>query len=228
MLSENHDYLIKYDLALLTQGKNEYSKSNIAIQHLDTILTIIKDYGWISYLIIFAYCALKSGSLPLFAGIAAQLGALNIFVVATLVFLGGYLGDELRFYLGRKYGVQNLSSRPWYQDSVSAAKLLLDHYGKAYIFLYRYPKGMRTIGALPVALTDMTWPVFTFLNFSSALVWTFVLVGGGYLFGSTIEKLVGEHWGLFSVALLCAFLFVSYLALRHVSAKVAKTTNELT
>jgi membrane protein DedA with SNARE-associated domain len=199
----------------------------VAVQHLDTILTIIKDYGWLSYLILFAYCALKSGSLPLFAGIAAQLGALNIFVVATLVFLGGYLGDELRFYIGRKYGVQNLSSRPWYQRSVSAAKRLLAHYGKAYIFLYRYPKGMRTIVALPVALTNMTWTTFTLLNFTSALLWTFAMVGGGYMFGSAIERLVGEHWGVFSVCLLLVFIFVSYIALKQVNKKVAKATDEL-
>jgi membrane protein DedA with SNARE-associated domain len=195
---------------------------------LDTLLTIIRDYGWLSYFILFAYCALKSGSLPLFAGIAAQLDALNIVFVASLVFLGGYLGDELRFYLGRKYGVQNLSSKAWYQRSVSSATLLLQHYGKAYIFLYRYPKGMRTIGALPVALTDMNWPMFTFLNASSALLWTIVLVGGGYVFGSAIESMVGSHWGIFSIALLIAFILVSYIAFRQISVKVTRESDSFT
>jgi hypothetical protein len=43
---------------------------------METILQIISDYGVLSYAILFLYCALKSGALPLFAGIAAHLGAL--------------------------------------------------------------------------------------------------------------------------------------------------------
>jgi membrane-associated protein len=183
---------------------------------METILNIVREYGLASYAILFFYCALKSGSLPLFAGIAAQLGALNIALVATAVFFGGYLGDELRFYLGRKYGVEKLSARPGYQNSLKTAKLLLDRFGKAYIFLYRYPKGMRTIGSLPVALTDMRWRVFTALNLASAITWTFALVGLGYLFGAALEDVIGDNWGLFSVGLLVVFFLMTYIAWRHV------------
>ncbi|MFT4654660.1 MAG: membrane-associated protein [Kangiellaceae bacterium] len=193
---------------------------------METILNIVRDYGLLSYAILFLYCALKSGSLPLFAGIAAHLGALDVTLVATAVFLGGYLGDELRFYLGKKYGVENLSANLRYQKSVRTAKLLLDRFGKAYIFLYRYPKGMRTIGALPVALTDMTWPVFTALNFASAITWTFALVGTGFLFGSALDHFIGDNWGLFSVALLAAFLLMTYAAWRHVDALAKETAKK--
>jgi membrane-associated protein len=185
---------------------------------METILNIVRDYGMLSYAILFLYCALKSGSLPLFAGIAAYFGALNVVLVATVVIAGGYLGDELRFYLGRKYGVAKLSSNPRYQRAVANAKLLLDRYGKAYIFLYRYPKGMRTIGALPVALTDMRWPVFTLLNFTSAVTWTAALVGTGYIFGSALEHTLGDNWGLFSITLLAAFSLMTYLAWRHINS----------
>lgn len=188
---------------------------------METILKIISDYGVLSYAILFVYCASKSGALPLFAGIAAHLGALDVLWVASVVFLGGYLGDEIRFYLGRKYGVENLSANKRYQKSVHSAKLLLDRYGKAYIFLYRYPKGMRTIGALPVALTDMPWRVFTALNFASAVTWTFALVGTGYLFGSALDTFVGDNWGVFSVALLGIFFLMTYLAYRHIK-KITK------
>lgn len=183
---------------------------------METILSIISDYGVLSYAILFLYCGFKSGALPLFAGIAAHLGALDIFWVATVVILGGYLGDELRFFLGRKYGVENLSANARYQRSVHTAKLLLDRYGKAYIFMYRYPKGMRTIGSLPVALTDMTWPVFTALNFASAATWTAVLVGSGYWFGAALDEFVGNNWGFFSIGMLCIFFAMSYAAWRHI------------
>ncbi len=185
---------------------------------MDTILNIIRDYGLLSYVILFLYCGLKSGSLPLFAGVAANLGALDLHMVAISVFLGGYLGDELRFYLGHKYGVANLAKNQRYQDALSIAKRVLDRYGISYIFLYRYPKGMRTIGALPVTLTDMPWPVFTSLNAASAIVWTAVLVGLGYAFGAALEQFVGAYWGLASVALLGLFMLLSYAAWRRIQA----------
>lgn len=184
---------------------------------METILSIIRDYGLLSYIILFLYCALKSGSLPLFAGIAAHFDALNVILVALAAFSGGYLGDELRFYVGRKYGVEKLSSRPWYQRALKNAKLLLDQHGRTYIFLYRYPKGMRTIGSLPVAMTKMTWSEFTVLNSASAVTWTFALVGTGYVFGSALEHTIGDNWGLFSVSLLVVFLLMTYLAWRRVS-----------
>ena len=184
---------------------------------METFLNFIRDYGALSYTLLFAYCALKSGALPLFAGYAAQAGVLDVSWVAIAVFAGGYLGDEARFYAVRRYGVASLTSRPRIAKALDTAKKLLDHYGTAYMFLYRYPKGMRTIGALPVGLTAIKWSKFTLLNAASATLWTSLLVGAGYLFGETIENTVSANWGIFSVALLAVFVLLSYLAWRRVS-----------
>jgi len=44
---------------------------------METVLTLIGDYGTAVYIILFLYCALKSGALPLFGGYAAQQGVLD-------------------------------------------------------------------------------------------------------------------------------------------------------
>lgn len=183
---------------------------------MDIILNIIDEYGPLSYLLLFAYCAAKSGALPLFAGYAAQAGALDVGWVAFWVFLGGYLGDEVRFFLVRRYGIGNLMSRPRIAKAITAATILLNRYGSFYMFLYRYPKGMRTIGALPVALTNITWSKFSALNATSAALWTGVLVGIGYVFGETIEQAVQSNWGAFSVLLLFVFILISYLTWKRI------------
>jgi membrane protein DedA with SNARE-associated domain len=68
----------------------------------------------------------------------------------------------------------------------------MDHYGKSYIFLYRYPKGMRTIGALSVGFGNMPWSQFTIYNAASAGMWTSIMIGAEYLFGATVEQAVTE------------------------------------
>ena len=132
------------------------------------------------------------------------------------VFAGGYLGDELRFFAMRRYGADAIESRPRFAKALQNAKKLLDRYGVAYIFLYRYPKGLRTVGALPVGLTNISWSYFTTLNAASAALWTSILVGSGYLFGETIRYAVSENWGVFSVALLGTFLLLFFIVWRRV------------
>ncbi len=184
------------------------------MQNLETLLN---DYGTLIYILLFAYCALKSGALPLFAGYAAQTGALDLAPIIIASFCGGYLGDEVRFAVARRYGSALYRGRPRIRRAVATANAVMERYGVAYIFLYRYPKGMRTIGALPVGLGTMPWGRFTGLNALSALLWTAILVGAGYIFGNVIERAVAQNWGLASVALLVVFVLVSLIAWRRVS-----------
>lgn len=185
------------------------------LTHLEAILTLISQYCTLVYLLLFGYCALKSGALPLFGGYAAQAGVLDVALVALATFAGGYLGDEMRFAVARRFGSGFLASRPRLSALMVKAEAMLDAYGWIYIYIYRYPKGMRTIGALPVGLTQMKWSVFSLLNASSALLWTGLLVGAGYYFGAVIERAVVEGWGALSILLLLVFLGLSVVGWRR-------------
>lgn len=184
---------------------------------MDTVLELIGEYGTAVYLILFLYCALKSGALPLFGGYAAQQGVLDPVLVSVAALAGGYLGDELRFAVARRYGTAWVSEKPRLNVLLRQCELLLKRYGVAYIFLYRYPKGMRTIGALPVGLTDISWRRFTLLNAASAITWSILLVGVGYAFGEAIEDAVTQGWGMVSVALLVISVALIWLGFRKVS-----------
>ncbi len=169
---------------------------------LDVLLGLISDYGVWIYILLFLYCALKSGALPLFAGYAAQADILELLPVVLATFAGGYLGDEVRFAVARRYGDSWSNKWQWLSKAVSTAKVLVARYGWTYVFLYRYPKGMRTIGALPMGLGTLSWYNFTALNAASACLWTFILVGVGYSFGAQIENSINDNWGIASVLLL--------------------------
>lgn len=184
---------------------------------MDTVLTLIGDYGTAVYVILFLYCALKSGALPLFGGYAAQQGVLDPVLVSVAALAGGYLGDELRFGVARRYGTAWVSERPRLAVLMRHSEQLLKRYGVAYIFLYRYPKGLRTIGSLPVGLTDISWRRFTLLNAASAIIWALLLVGVGYAFGEAIEDAVTQGWGMVSIGLLVISIALIWLGLRKVS-----------
>ena len=180
-------------------------------------MTLIGDYGTAVYIILFLYCALKSGALPLFGGYAAQQEVLDPVLVGAAALAGGYLGDELRFRVARRYGITWVSGKPRLERLMRYCEQLLERYGAAYIFLYRYPKGLRTIGALPVGLTDISWRRFTILNAASAISWAVLLVGVGYAFGEVIENAVTQGWGAFSIALLLISVILIWLGIRNIS-----------
>ena len=184
---------------------------------MDNLLTLIGSYGTAVYIILFLYCALKSGALPLFGGYAAQQGVLDPGLVGAAALAGGYLGDELRFSLARRYGASWVAGKPRLAKMMNHSEQLLKRYGAAYIFLYRYPKGLRTIGSLPVGLTDMSWRRFTVLNAASAVTWASLLVGVGYVFGEIIEDAVTQGWGAVSIGLLLLFVILIWLGIRRVS-----------
>lgn len=188
---------------------------------MDTVLQLIGDYGVAVYIILFLYCALKSGALPLFGGYAAHQGVLDPILVSAAALAGGYLGDEVRFAAARRYGTRWATGRPRLAKLMRNSERLLEKYGTFYIFLYRYPKGLRTIGALPVGLTDMAWSKFTVLNASSAIVWATLLVGAGYVFGEAIESAVAKGWGAASVVLLLIVMVSIWWAFRRLSAQDA-------
>ena len=177
---------------------------------MEDMLDLIQQYGLLVYLLLFGYCALKSGWLPLFAGYAAHTGALDVGYVALAAFMGGYLGDELRFALARTYGTTWLEKPNRLGRLFKTASELANRYGTAYIFLYRYPKGLRTIGALPIGLTSISWRRFSLLNTCSALAWVVVLVGGGFTFGATFDSLGVENLTALSLLFLCVFLLTLY------------------
>ncbi|MDO9641146.1 MAG: DedA family protein [Pseudotabrizicola sp.] len=169
------------------------------------------------YLLLFGYCALKSGALPLLAGVLVQQGALDLASVALATFLGGYLGDEIRFFVARRYGGALFVTKPTWREYLDRTKQAMERYGRIYIFLYRYPKGMRTIGAIPVGLSQMPWMEFTILNALSAVLWCGLLVGLGIILGEQLSQVAERWWGVASVVLLMAFIIASIVAFRRIA-----------
>lgn len=189
---------------------------------MEFLLNLIEQHGEAVYALLFVYCVVKSGSLPIFAAMAASFGALHIGAVFFCVLAGGYLGDELRFWLVRRYGIQALERRPKWHARQNKAAQLLEKHGTAYLFFYRYPKGLRTIGAIPVALTSLTWQRFSLLNFASALVWASTLCVLGYSLAHLFASQLEQYWALFSFSLLITFMLCSLIAWRQLSAGLEK------
>ena len=186
--------------------------------------SFVDAYGMWLYPALFVYCLIKSGALPLFAGIGAANGLVDVCWVALATLAGGVVGDELRFWAARHFGERIIVGRPKLGAALAAARRLMERYGMLYLFIYRYPKGMRTIGALPVGLTDMPWHRFALLNVASAGLWALLMVGGGFFLGELIGPLAESSFGFFSVLLLLPVFIGSILIITSRRRSDAEST----
>ena len=71
---------------------------------LASFLELLRLHGDEAYGLIFAFAASYSLLLTLFAGYAFSSGALHLGTLIAFVWAGSFLGDAIRFWIGRCFG----------------------------------------------------------------------------------------------------------------------------
>lgn len=164
------------------------------MEHL--FLEWLKEYG---YIVLFAWSILEGELGLVMAGIMSHTGDMNLFVAILIGALGGFVGDQIYFYIGRynkKYIHDKLRSQ---RRKFAIAHLLLKKYGWPLIFVQRYMYGMRTVIPMAIGLTKYSGRQFAIINMVSALFWAALTIVPAYYFGAqllTILAWIKSHWYL--------------------------------
>jgi membrane protein DedA with SNARE-associated domain len=124
------------------------------------------------YLGFASLATIKSGSLALLAGIAAQQGLVDGWVVALAIIGAGVLSDEVRYSLGARFGPRLLERFPALAARIDQFRPRLETHAQAVILFYRFFKSVRLIGAFAAGLLKVDRNVFSGLNFAGAVLWT--------------------------------------------------------
>lgn len=176
----------------------------------------LAEYGYLAVLI-FAF--LEGETAMLLAGYAAQQGLLDFRLVLLLGFTGAFAGDQLWFYLARRHGGRWLARRPELAEKAGRAKYLLERHATLFILSFRFIYGLRNLGAVAVALSDVPTRRFVVLNAIAALLWSILVIGAGYIFGeaaaSLLDQLASLQKQLLAVGGLLAFAAIASIVLRR-------------
>ncbi|MFH2127886.1 MAG: DedA family protein, partial [Pseudomonadota bacterium] len=152
---------------------------NLAIQQ------VIADYG---YWALFVGTFLEGETFFLLGGIAARQGMLNPWGVALAALGGGFIGDQIFFLLGRWRGVELMASSRRLARKAVKARALVRRHALALVLLSRFLYGFRMVIPLACGTSGVHWLTFLTLNFASAVAWTLVFGGLGYLFGGWVTS----------------------------------------
>ncbi|EAT5154984.1 DedA family protein [Salmonella enterica subsp. enterica serovar Enteritidis] len=147
------------------------------------INTLITHYG---------YAALVIGSMAegetvtLLGGVAAHQGLLKFPLVAAAVALGGMMGDQLLYLLGRCYGGKILRRFPRYHTKIRRAQKMIQRHPYLFVIGTRFMYGFRVVGPLLIGASRLPPKIFLPLNIIGALIWALLFTTLGYLGGEVI------------------------------------------
>lgn len=181
-------------------------------------LYLMKEHG---YIILFSWSILEGESGLIMAGLLCSTDDMNLALAIFVAGLGGFVGDQIYFYIGRynkKYVHSNFKSQ---RRKFAFAHLLLKKYGWPIIFAQRYMYGMRTVIPISIGLTRYDSKQFAIINLISAWCWAAITIVPVWYFGDYILELIKyarEHW-YFALPLI-AFLFWGFILFFNNATKI--------
>jgi membrane protein DedA with SNARE-associated domain len=179
---------------------------------------IILEHGAWSYLITFAWTFFEGETFVLFAGFAAAQGLMSAPLLVVAAWLGSFVGDQCYFWIGRRFGLRVLARQPAWRSRVDTALGWLKKYDAGFILTFRFIYGVRNFSSFALGISGIDWRRFLVLNFIAAGLWATLFVGIGYVFGQTLERVLGEvarDFGLVMLAGFAVLLIAFHFAHRH-------------
>lgn len=182
---------------------------------LASFFDLLRQHGDAAYSIIFAYATSHSLLLTLFAGYAAYSGALSLWTLLVICWLGSFTGDVVRFWIGRRFGTRWLERFPRLHRAVQVVAQLANTHHVWMILLHRYPHGIRGVAGFAYGMSPLPWPTFLGLNFVAAGLWSCATLSAGYALGRVSEKVMSDASSAFGLVMLLAFLGLSWMLSRR-------------
>lgn len=184
------------------------------------LLAIIEKYhNWVYvflFLIIFAETGLIIASflmpflpgdaLIFTIGLLAQEGSLNIYLVIPLLIFAAILGDNLNYYVGKRFGDYIMNSEKDFfikKKHLEKAKDFFDKNGKNSIIIARFVPVIRTIVPFLCGSTKVKYSTFLSFSMIGAFLWVGVIGLLGYNLGRiqwVKENLDYMIWGIIILA----------------------------
>lgn len=150
--------------------------------HLD-INALITQYG---YLALFIGCIAEGETFTLLGGVAAHEGLLHYVGVVLAAMGGGIVGDQLLYWVGRRWGTQILRRFKKHQDKVVKANRLIKRHPSLFVIGVRFMYGFRLIGPIIIGASRLNPMKFFILNVIGAAIWALIFVTLGYFAGGII------------------------------------------
>ncbi len=165
----------------------------------------------LGYVAIFFGTFLEGESILALGGLAASYGYLTFPYVVGVAVLGAFLGDQVCFFIGRRYGARLLARFPSLAAKAPRIQALVRRWDALAVIVLRFLYGLRLAGPLVIGSCGISpWRLALF-NFIGALLWAPLIAGIGYAAGQALERWLGRLQHL-QIALVMVLVLAGTLA----------------
>jgi membrane protein DedA with SNARE-associated domain len=191
------------------------------------VTALISHYGYAAVAVV---VGLESMGLPLpgettlvlSAVYAAGHSDLKIAGVIGAAALGGIVGDNVGYWLGREFGYPLLLRFGRYvgltETRIKLGQYLFLRHGGKVVFFGRFIAVLRVLAAFLAGVNRMEWKRFLVANAAGGVLWSLVYGLGAYLFGAALFH---THRPL-TITLVIVGLVIVVLAMRYVRSHEAE------
>jgi membrane-associated protein len=150
--------------------------------------------------------------------VAATRHDTNIVILILVIVLAAFMGDQVGFVLGRKYGRNYLgrSEHPWIQKMIKRSENFYEKYGWTAVVLARFYPWIRTFIPPIAGLGKMNYYKFLSANIFGAVLWGAGITTLGF-YAASIPALDGSSKEIagFFIFLTIAITIKNYLKARR-------------
>ncbi len=132
---------------------------------------------------------LPGDSLLFAAGVFAAQGYFPLWLVMIVCFVGTSIGDQLGYYLGKKYGIKIFTSEKVFffnQTHLEKTQAFFSKYGPRTIIIARFIPVIRTGIPTFAGVGNMKYRTFFLYNIIGACVWTIIFTTLGYFLARVV------------------------------------------
>lgn len=192
---------------------------------------IIKDYGLLTYLILFLIIFCETGlvvtpilpgdSLLFAAGAFAAKGLLDARLLILIITVAAILGDMVNYTVGRFFGAKlfQRESRYLKKSYIDRTHSFFETHGDKAIIFCRFVPIVRTFTPFVAGFGKMTYSKFMIYNCAGAVAWAVIFIAGGYFFGDL--PIIRESLTL----TILAIVFISVIPFFWQLLKLRKSRN---
>ena len=121
---------------------------------------------------------LLEGEISLLTSVlGAKMGYYNFFIAMMMAFLGAWIADWFKYYIGKTRGAKLLENKPKLQSRINKATQLFDKNPYLVLSFYKFFFGLTTVILITAGIKKV--PAWRFIIHSGIAVILWVLVFGG-------------------------------------------------
>jgi undecaprenyl-diphosphatase len=161
-------------------------------------------------------------TLVIIGGVYAGLGDLWLPVVAAVAVVGAVAGDNVGYWIGRRFGrgfLERHGRRLFVTpERLEATERYYRRHGGKTVFLGRFIPVVRSVGFIVAGVSHMPWKRFFGYDLAGAAIWGVTHTVIGYVLGESYERLerFATPFGLVLLGLLVVLILGSkFLAARR-------------